>query len=480
MNLQDTVLALYGNNTNNRKAGHGHFLTKGVDATGSFTEASPAVIHCRGDAAFTAAAEAFIQANPEATFPGLVQLAVANTLANQQRGTRLFYAVDAATVAAGKAFYGQLMGSTTAAVRLVESILEGLMRSRLISGLGPYTNGRTGLFNSSAAQVAAEAFGEVSYEGKGTRRLSAGKVSLPRSSVVARGTSAAASRRPLAKPAIRDDESIMAMVTGTVLVIATDVIYRMALASNVSNKSPDTLALSAAKLYGSHLVSFILSRGLNAKLMAEFDRIDSVADSALRAMLVDSFWTRTVGVRTAPTADFNGMLDGFTNWLAEAAVSTLKASREQQLEAGAAVQSVVHRVRFSGAFGSTGARWVVNVVDAEKKQLRSAIADQLNRIERTRKGLSLNSPIPVPALPLTGECGGQLAAVPSKGRTNWLIKHSVKGIPQQRQADAAAGLAMDAANAMAKGANHAVATTANNMQRRSRALATIDAYRFKV
>jgi len=477
MTSNDTAKLLYGGEVTSRKLGHRHFMTEGRDANGLFTEGSPAVIHCRGDATFMAAAEAFIQSNPGTTIPELVKISLDVTLANQQRGARLFYLLDGDTVETGRQFYGQLMGNVDAPLRLVDGVINDMAKSRALAGIGPYAAGRTGLLNSSAAQVAAEALGLVSYDSKGSRRLAAGKVTLPGSSVVARGTSAAASRRPLAKPSIRDDESIMAMLRGAVLVIATDVLYRKALSPKTTKRAATTVIKAASRYYGAQLVRFIISRGLTDQLRAEFDKANSVAERAMRMMLLDSFWTDTVGLPEAPSADFGGKLGGFTDWLAEAVATTLKASPEQQVEAGADADAVTQRLTFFGHFKVKGSRWNVSVVNGEKEQLRAVLSEQLERIERTRKGTSINGAIPFPALPLVGECGGQLAVVASKRRANWLIKHSRKGTPQALQAEAAKGLAMQSANAASKGANLSV--TEDSQASRTGITYRIDADAFK-
>ena len=477
MTSNDTAKLLYGGHTDNRAEGHTYFFTHGMDGNGMLTESSPAVIHCRGDAAFTAAAESFIQANPEATFPELVQAAMAYTLANQRRGARLFYGLDASTVATAKAFYAQLIGSMDAVEVLARDTLQAAMGAHSLKAIGPFVNNRSGLFNTTPQQLAAEALGFVSYDSGKAKRLAPSKVSLPASTPIERGATRAASRRPLGTESIQDNQEIMQLIADTLVVIAADTVYRSRVATRKARTLSVAIIKNASRYYGTMLVRRILVKGLTANLKAAFDELELLGDQTFRSFALEAYWVNAVGLPAAPEADFGGLLPGFIGWLADTVGELLKVPAEVQVAAGAPAGWAQQRMAFSDHHTAKGAHWFINVASREVADLRATIAEQVRRIERTRKGVSANGPIRFPALPTIGECGGQLAITAPKGRSNWLIKHSAPAIPQARQEPASGQLLMEVLDAVRHGSTASVSTA--DVEMRGTVEYRIDAMRFK-
>jgi len=427
---------LYGTKLTDRRAGHSYLLHHGTDEQGNMTEKTPAVIHCRNDAAFTAHVEQFLaDTGSTATFPQVVQAVAGYELSKAYSHRRLFDTLGGRPAKVAEEALGVIFGSVEAANRLTDKAIDATKYSRELRGIGPHHAGKAnGLLASSPAQVAAEVLGMVSYVGETDKRLPPRSVTLPRSICpIARGRGVKSSQQPLAGTPIGEDSMFRELIKHAVQATAVDAIL-WSKNVTIGRYSAKGAIRYVSRFYAGLLTQEIVAAGLLPRLREQFQATKLLPSVGLRAYALDSFWLTATDLGRAPSRDFEGLLPGFVpgfaKWLSRTVFDLLQTGPEEQLANGVAPDLIGQVLFFPGHYRDTTARWrfaVHNKLAEVMGQVITANAEQC------RTSMSALPPMIFPPLPYVGECGGQLLVEPTKRRTNWVIKRSREGLKQEHQ-----------------------------------------------
>jgi len=254
---------------------------------------------------------------------------------------------------------------------------------------------------------------------------------LPRGACpVARGSGSKAGLRPSAKPALLDDTAIMGLLVSAVQGVAVDTMMWHADPASSIGYSAKVAMRYTARHYAGLLAQEVVAAGLLPRLHTDFKTAMGSPSWYLRKHALETFWLHSVGADEVPSRSFNGLVKGFAVWLADVAAALLQLPMDTMLSAGVPQDLVGQLLIFPGHVSEKSVRWTFA---AHRRSLKAMEAALSAHTVAPRPSKSVMPPMVFPPLPYVGECGGQVIVTPSKGRTNWLIKHSCKGIKQERQ-----------------------------------------------